>query len=60
MHTKVVQLVPGLILAGLGGSLPTPFKLNGSPDDFPYPSDWTPVFTPFPYRDEEHYMAALA
>ena len=52
LHNRVAELVPGLFIAGLGGSLPTKFKKDGE-------TDWVDVFTPYPYQTEADYTAAI-
>ena len=52
LHNRATELVPGLIIAGLGGSLPTKFKKDGE-------NDWIDVFNPYPYLTEVDYTAAV-
>lgn len=52
VEKRVIELEPGLMLAGFGGSLPTMCKL---PDQ----DDFMPVFHPYPYADEEAYGKAI-
>lgn len=52
LHNGVCELVPGLAIAGLGGSLPTQFKADGS-DTF------VNCFNPYPYLTEEAYTEAI-
>ena len=52
MHNRVAEIVPGLLLAGLGGSLPTQFRQDGQ-------NDWVSVFNPYPYATEAVYTAAI-
>lgn len=46
------MLVPGLLIAGLGGSLPTQFRAEGE-------TDFVDVFNPYPYADEAAYTTAV-
>ena len=46
------ELVPGLFIAGFGGSLPTLFKPEGS-------NDFEEVFTAYPYLTEAAYSEDL-
>ena len=46
------MLIPGLLIAGLGGSLPTLFRQEGQ-------NDYINVFDPYPYADEASYTAAV-
>ena len=46
------ELVPGLFIAGFGGSLPTLFKPEGS-------NDFEEVFTAYPYLSEAAYSEDL-
>ena len=48
LHGKVLEIAPGLVIAGLGGSLPTLFKQDGA-------SDFVECFTPYPFASEAHY-----
>ena len=52
LHNRVHELIPGLIIAGLGGSLPTQFKEEGS-------NSYVNVFTPYPFPNEEAYTEAI-
>ena len=46
------MLVPGLLIAGLGGSLPTLFREEGQTEFFN-------VFNPYPYADDAAYTSAV-
>ena len=48
LHNRVRELASGLWIAGLGGSLPTQWKEEGT-DDF------IEVFAPYPYLTEAAY-----
>lgn len=52
LHNRVEELIPGLFIAGLGGSLPTLFQPNGS-------NEWEQVFTPYPFTSESLYTQAI-
>ena len=52
LHNRVTEIVPGLLIAGLGGSLPTLFKQDGQ-------NDWVNCFNPYPYLTEADYTAAI-
>ena len=52
MHKQVHELVPGLFMAGLGGSLPTLFKGNNQ-------QEWEECFTPYPFSNEALYTEAI-
>ena len=52
LHKRVHELIPGLIIAGLGGSLPTQFKEEGS-------NNYIDVFTPYPFPNEQAYSEAM-
>lgn len=52
LHNRVVELVPGLCIAGLGGSLPTKFKADSD-------NEWVDVFNPYPFLTEAAYTAAV-
>jgi len=52
MHDWATMLVPGLLIAGLGGSLPTLFLEEGA-------TEYVNVFHPYPYLDEAKYTAAI-
>mmetsp|Transcript_12373 Transcript_12373/g.14687 ORF Transcript_12373/g.14687 Transcript_12373/m.14687 type:complete len:85 (-) Transcript_12373:363-617(-) len=52
LHNSAIELVPGLLIAGLGGSLPTLFQAEGS-------TEWINVFNPYPFADEAAYTAAI-
>ena len=52
LHERAIELVPGLLIAGMGGSMPTLFKADDS-------TEWISVFNPFPYADEVAYTEAI-
>ena len=52
VHNKVIEVRPGLMLGGLGGSQPTLFRAEGQ-------NDFVNVFNPYPYTTEENFAKAL-
>ena len=52
VHQRVIQLKPGLLLAGLGGSLPTQFVEEGQ-------TEMVPVYNPYPFVDENAFKEGL-
>ena len=52
VHNKAIEVRPGLMLGGLGGSQPTLFRAEGQ-------NDFVNVFNPYPYTTEENFAKAL-
>ena len=52
IHNRVIEVVPGLVIGGFGGSLPTLFRAEGA-------TEFVNVFNPYPYENEQIYKAAL-
>ena len=52
IHNLTFELADGLVIAGLGGSLPTLCREEGE-------TEFRPVFNPYPYENEQAMAKAL-
>lgn len=52
VHNRTHELVPGLLIAGLGGSMPTQFRKEGQ-------NEFVDVFNPYPYKTEADFTTAI-